>query len=76
MKKKSTNEMSDELRSEYELRALLKDGIRGKYAERYRAGTNLVLLEPDVAKAFPSDQSVNEALRLVLQLNKIAQAKK
>jgi hypothetical protein len=76
MKKKSTDEMSDELRSEYDLRALLKGGIRGKYTERFRAGTNLVLLDPDVAKAFPTEQSVNEALRLVLQLNKIAQVKK
>ena len=46
-----------------------------KYVERYRAGTNLVLLEPDVAKAFPSDQAVNEALRLVLKLTQIPQVK-
>ena len=46
-------------------------GVRGKYAERYKAGTNLVLLDPDVAKAFPDEQSVNNALRLVLELTKI-----
>jgi len=63
--------MSDELRPEYDLRELLKGGIRGKYAKRYRAGTNLVLLAPDVAKAFPTDDAVNEALRLVVRLTKI-----
>lgn len=76
MKKKLANEMADELRPHYDLERLLKAGVRGKYAERYRDGTNLVLLDPDVAKAFPTEQSVNEALRLVLQLNKIAQSKR
>ena len=64
--------MDDELHSEYDLRELLKGGERGKYAERYGAGTNLVLLDPDVARAFPSEEAVNEALRLVLQLASIA----
>jgi len=68
--------MNDELRTEYDLRKLLKRGVRGKYAERYRAGTNLVLLEPDVAKVFPSEKAVNEALRLVIQLTKIPDGKK
>jgi hypothetical protein len=63
--------MNDELRPEYDLAKLLKDGKRGKYAERYRSGTNLVLLDPDVAQAFPSEQSVNEALRLVIQMAKL-----
>lgn len=76
MKKKLKTEMDDELRSEYDLRELLKDGIRGKYTERYRAGTNLVLLDPDVAKAFPSEEAVNEALRLVLQLTEIPEKKR
>jgi len=67
--------MDDELRSEYDLRELLKDGVRGKYAEKYSAGTNLVLLDRDVAKAFPNDRAVNDALRLVLQLTKIPEAK-
>ena len=44
------------------------EGIRGKYVERYRTGTNVVLLDPDVAKAFPTNASVNEALRLLLQI--------
>ncbi len=73
MKKK--NEMIDELRPEYDLRKLLKGGIRGKYVARYRAGTNLVLLEPDVAKAFPSARAVNETLRLVLRLTRMSNDK-
>ena len=71
MKKKTKAEMDDELRAEYDLRELLKGGIRGKYAEQYRAGTNLVLLDADLAKAFPNEKAVNEALRLVLKLTKI-----
>lgn len=60
--------MDDDLRPEYDLHQLLKDGVRGKYASRYREGTNLVLLEPDVAQAFPDEAAVNEALRLVIRL--------
>lgn len=76
MKKKRRNEMDDELRPEYNLRELLKGAVRGKYAARYRADTNLVQLDPDVAKAFPSEQAVNKALRLVLQLTEISKTKK
>jgi hypothetical protein len=71
MKKDSNQEIDDDLRPEYDLTQLLKGGVRGKYAERYRAGTNLVLLAPDVARAFPTEEAVNQALRLVLQLAKI-----
>ena len=74
--KKPKTEMKDDLRPEYDLRKLLKGGVRGKYAERYRAGTNLVLLDPDVAKAFPNEAAVNDALRLVIQLTKIPNGKK
>ena len=42
------------------------DGVRGKYYERYKQGTNVVLLEPDVAKAFQDSASVNAALRQYL----------
>jgi hypothetical protein len=56
----------DELREEYE-RADLKDGTRGKYLDRYRRGTYLVKLAPDVRAAFPDDESVNEALRSLIQ---------
>jgi len=76
MKKKCTSEMDDELRPEYDLHELLKGGVRGKYVARYRAGTNLVLLDPDVAKAFPDEAAVNEALRLVIRLTEIQQGKK
>jgi hypothetical protein len=58
---------SDELRSEYSCEDLGR-GIRGKYFESYQKGTNLVLLSPDVAKAFPSDQAVNDALRSLINL--------
>lgn len=74
MKKKYTVE--DELRPEYDLHELLKGGVRGKYVSRYRAGTNLVLLDPDVAKAFPDDAAVNEALRLVIRLTEVQRGKK
>lgn len=56
----------DELRAEYDF-SRMKGGVRGKYAAAYRRGTNLVRLDPDVAKAFTSDASVNEALRAVLK---------
>ena len=68
MKRGIESDLSDELRSEYDLAELLKGGVRGKYATRYREGTNLVLLEPDVARAFPNEQAVNQALRMVMQL--------
>lgn len=71
MKKEISSEMNDELRPEYDLAQVLKGGVRGKYAERYRAGTNLVLLAPDVARAFPTEAAVNEALRLVMQMAQI-----
>ena len=61
----------DELRPEYDLRQLLQGGIRGKYAKRYHAGTNLVLLDPDVRRAFRDEKAVNEALRLVIELRRI-----
>ena len=71
MKKGTHDEMHDDLRPEYDLSQLLQGGVRGKYAERFKAGTNLVLLAPDVAQAFPDDQAVNRALRLVIQLSHI-----
>jgi len=69
MKKKSIDK--DELRPEYDLKKLLKTGVRGKYVEQYCQGTNVVLLEPDVAKVFSNARAVNEALRLVIQLREI-----
>jgi len=72
--KRSSEKKADELRPEYDLRQLLRGGVRGKYAKRYHAGTNLVLLDPDVRRAFRSDEAVNEALRLVIELRKIQSA--
>ncbi|MBI5965162.1 MAG: hypothetical protein HY863_16915 [Chloroflexi bacterium] len=69
MKKKT--EINDELRPEYDMKSLLKGGVRGKYTARYREGTNLVLLEPEVAKAFPNEKAVNEALKLVIKLKQV-----
>jgi hypothetical protein len=59
--------ISDELRPQYK-REELGQGIRGKYFESYRKGSNLVLLSPDVAKVFPSEIAVNEALRSLIDL--------
>ncbi|MBK7218953.1 MAG: hypothetical protein IPH95_18355 [Candidatus Promineofilum sp.] len=62
------DDLSDDLLPEYDLSTLLKDGVRGKYAGAFAQGTNLVLLAPDVARAFPTQEAVNEALRLVMRL--------
>ena len=60
---------ADDMRPEYDLRKLKLVG-RGVYAERYRSGTNLVLLEPDVRAAFTDDEAVNEALRVIAKAAK------
>lgn len=60
-------ELTDDLRDEYDF-AQMKGGVRGKYAQDYRKGTNLVLLEPDIAQAFPNDEAVNKALRLLIEI--------
>jgi hypothetical protein len=65
--KKEVDELEDELRPEYDF-AKMQGGVRGKYVQRYRSGTNLVRLDPDIAKAFPTEASVNEALRLLIQI--------
>ena len=71
MNKEISSEIEDELRVEYDLSELLKEGVRGKYVDRYNAGTNVVLLAPDVADAFPTESAVNEALRLVMRMARI-----
>lgn len=58
-KPKSVREATDEMLPEYDF----SKGRRNKYAARYAAGTNVVLLDPDVAKDFPDSRAVNEALR-------------
>ncbi|MEX0611132.1 MAG: hypothetical protein WD738_07630 [Pirellulales bacterium] len=65
---KKDHEMSDDddLRAEYDL-SKLQGGVRGKYLERYKAGTNLARLAPEVRAAFPTDEAVNQALRSLMQ---------
>ncbi len=58
---------SDELRPEYRREDLGK-GVRGKHLKAYRAGTNLVLLDPKVAAAFPTERAVNEALNGLIEV--------
>jgi len=65
MKKPVSRRNQDGMRPEYDF-ASMKDGVRGKHYRDYRNGTNVVLLQPDVAAAFPTEDAVNEALRGVL----------
>jgi hypothetical protein len=65
--KNATGNNSDDLRPEYDL-SQLTGGVRGKYYERATAGTTLVLLEPDVAAAFPDGRTVNQALRALIKV--------
>ncbi len=67
MKKNVECGMEDELRPEYDF-AQMQGGVRGKYVDQYRSGTNLVLLDADVAQVFPDDVAVNAALRLLMQI--------
>jgi len=53
------DERGADMRSEHDFTG----GVRGKYAERYSQGTNVVVLDPDVAAAFPTRKAVNDALR-------------
>jgi hypothetical protein len=59
---KKAEPTSDEMRAEYDF----SGGVRGKYAKQYAEGTNVVVLEPDIAREFPTTESVNEALRSLL----------
>jgi hypothetical protein len=67
MNKDFETELEDDLLPEYDF-ANMKGSVRGKYVDRYRSGTNVVLLDPDVADAFPTAESVNEALRMLLTI--------
>jgi hypothetical protein len=64
MKKASTKKNNNGLRREYDL-SKLRGGVRGKYYEKATAGTNLVLIEPELTEVFPDTESVNRALRLL-----------
>ncbi len=61
------------MRPEYDF-ASMKGGVRGKYVNRYRARTNLVLLDPELAEAFPTDAAVNNALRAVLKVAEVVRS--
>ncbi len=63
-KKRRSNRAAPVMRAEYDF----SGGARGKYADRYRRGVNVILLEPEVAAAFPDSNSVNEALRAILEI--------
>lgn len=65
--KKIYDELNDELRPEYDL-SKLKGGVKGKYTSKYKEGANLILLAPDVAEVFKDNESVNEALRLLIKI--------
>ncbi|HUA20831.1 MAG TPA: hypothetical protein VMU80_17085 [Bryobacteraceae bacterium] len=64
MKKRRSRRAAPEMRAEYDF----SGGVRGKYADRYRLGVNVILLEPEVAAAFPDSKSVNDALRALLEI--------
>ena len=64
MKKRRSSRAASGMRAEYDF----SGGVRGKYAERYRVGVNVILLEPEVAAAFPDSKSVNDALGSLLEI--------
>jgi hypothetical protein len=71
--KRSNRKSANGMRAEYDF-ASMKGGVRGKYAKQYRSGTNLVLLDPDLAEAFPTEAAVSDALRIVLKMAEGARA--
>jgi hypothetical protein len=74
MKKESAAKRGDDMRKEYDLSKL--EGVRGKYYRRATAGTNLVLIEPDLATMFPDSEAVNRALRVLAEAAQTASASK
>jgi len=71
-KTRRSKSKSEDVRAEYDFTG----GARGKYVDQYRRGTNVVLLDPDVSKAFPDSKSVNDALRELLSVPKRAISKR
>ena len=67
---KKAKHTAEDLRAEYKLSDFKAKGVRGKHLKRYRAGTNLVLLSPGVARAFPTDKAVNDALSGLMRAGK------
>jgi hypothetical protein len=73
--KKGKRGRSNELLPEYDFSSM-KGGVRGKYAARLKKGSNLILLEPDVASAFPTEAAANEALRAVLKASRVVKRRR
>ena len=65
------NNSNSELEQEYDLKSL-GEGVQGKYFEKYKNGTNVVVIDPELSKAFPNAKAVNDALRKVLEKDKQA----
>jgi hypothetical protein len=74
-KKEPAAKRGDDMRKEYDL-SKLEGGVRGKYYRRATAGTNLVLIEPDLASMFPDSEAVNRALRVLAEAAQTASASK
>ncbi len=72
MKKPPSKRRTAEMRAEYDF----SGGVRGKYVDRYRRGTNVVLLDPELAEAFPDSKSVNDTLRALLAVATRAERRK
>ena len=72
MKKTPSKPRTREMRPEYDF----SGGVRGKYVDRYRSGTNVVLLDPELAEAFPDSKSVNDALRALVAVAARADSRK
>jgi hypothetical protein len=70
--KPSSNRRTNEMRPEYDF----SGGVRGKYVDQYRAGTNVVLLDPELVEAFPDSKSVNDALRALVEIAVRKEARK
>lgn len=72
MKKPPCKRRTREMRAEYDF----SGGVRGKYVDRYRRGINVVLLDPELAEAFPDSKSVNDALRALVAIATRAESRK
>lgn len=74
--RKAKTARTDDLRREYKRSDFPKGFVRGKYAARFAAGSNIVRLDPEIADAFPTSEAVNEALGTVLRAAKSARVAK
>ena len=72
MKKPPSKRRTREMRAEYDF----SGGVRGKYVDSFRRGTNVVLLDPELAEAFPDSKSVNDALRALVAVAARADSRK